>query len=39
MIPKTFITEWRENVQWKLNEHIEQDLIISRALLEIYSNS
>jgi len=38
MIPQAFITEWAENVPWKFNEQVEQDLIISRALVEIFSD-
>lgn len=39
MIPKRFITQWIENAPWQDSAQIEQDLIISRALAEIYSNS
>ena len=38
MIPQAYITEWAENVPWKFNEQVEQDLVISRALVEIFSN-
>ena len=38
MIPQAFITEWGNYVPWKANEQIEQDLIISRALVEIFSD-
>lgn len=36
MIPAIFITEWRAFVPWVLSDQVEQDLIISRALIEIY---
>jgi len=38
MIPQAFITEWGQNVPWQSNEQIEQDLVISRALVEIFSD-
>lgn len=38
MIPKRFITQWMGNAPWKDNAQIEQDLVISRALAEIYNN-
>ena len=36
MIPNPYIVEWREHVPWILDSQVEQDLIISRALIEIY---
>lgn len=38
MIPQQFITEWSEFVPWKANEQVEQDLIISRSLIELFSD-
>ena len=38
MIPRAYITTWRANARWQLNEQIEQDLVISRALVEIFSD-
>lgn len=38
MIPKAYITEWTQNVPWKTNEQVEQDLVICRALIEIFSD-
>jgi predicted nucleotidyltransferase component of viral defense system len=38
MIPQAFITDWRNKAPWHTNEQIEQDLIISRSLAEIYSD-
>lgn len=36
MIPANFITEWQAIVPWVSSDQVEQDLIISRALIEIY---
>ena len=38
MIPRDFILEWRERAPWPQDFQVEQDLIISRALVEIFSN-
>jgi predicted nucleotidyltransferase component of viral defense system len=38
MIPQAFITEWSQQVPWQLNEQVEQDLVICRALVEIFSD-
>ena len=38
MIPQAYIIEWSNNVPWQTNEHVEQDLIICRALTEIFKN-
>lgn len=38
MIQSAFITEWRNKAPWPQSVQIEQDLIISRALVEIYRN-
>lgn len=35
MIPADFIAEWREKVPWVLSAQVEQDLVISRALVEL----
>ena len=37
MIPTNFITEWAQVVSWPLPVQIEQDLIICRAIVELYS--
>jgi len=39
MIPVAYINEWRERAPWQQSHQVEQDLIISRALVEIFSNS
>ncbi len=38
MIPADFIAEWREQVPWVQDAQVEQDLVISRALVEIFAN-
>lgn len=38
MIPQQFITEWSEIAPWKANEQVEQDLIICRTLIELFSD-
>ena len=37
MIPRAAITAWRKIAPWPDNTHVEQDLILSRALVEIFS--
>ena len=39
MIPVRYITEWSEQAPWVENKFIEQDLIICRALVSIYSDA
>ena len=39
MIPSDYIDEWAEKAPWAEAFMVEQDLIISRALVEMYSNS
>lgn len=38
MIPDIFVEKWRQNVPWKTHAMVEQDLIISRALVCLYSD-
>lgn len=38
MIPADFITEWRSQAPWVESSQIEQDLVISRALVEIFED-
>lgn len=38
MIPENFITEWKAHAPWKSNAQIEQDLILSRVIVELFSN-
>ena len=37
MIPRDYITQWREWAPWNEEFQVEQDLVISRALVEIFS--
>lgn len=37
MIPKIHIIEWRNYAPWHTDEQVEQDLILSRILCELYS--
>lgn len=39
MIPQAHIMEWSQQVPWQSNEQVEQDLVICRALVEIYSDA
>lgn len=38
MIPRNYITEWRQQAPWIEDAQIEQDLVISRALVHIFSD-
>lgn len=38
MIPRRFIQEWKAFAPWPENSQIEQDLVISRALVAIFSD-
>jgi len=38
LIPQAYIIEWANRVPWQTNEQVEQDLVISRALVEIFSD-
>ncbi len=38
MIPQAYITEWANQAPWQTNEQVEQDLVICRALVEIFSD-
>jgi len=39
VIPRAYITGWRATAPWTANEQVEQDLVISRSLAEIYADS
>lgn len=39
MIPAAYIREWRNLVPWQETDMIEQDLVICRALIEIFNDS
>ncbi len=36
MIPRAHITAWRTRAPWPSNEQVEQDLVLSRALVAIF---
>lgn len=38
MIPESFIESWRSHAKWQTLSMVEQDLIISRALVSLYNN-
>lgn len=39
MIPWDYVTEWREQAPWALDVQVEQDLVLSRAIVEIYNDA
>jgi predicted nucleotidyltransferase component of viral defense system len=39
MIPQAFITEWRHAAPWQHPDMIEQDLLISRALVSLFQDT
>ena len=38
MIPQAYITAWRKKAPWQEDFQVEQDLVIERALIAIYSD-
>ena len=38
MIPRDYITEWRKQAPWIRDFQVEQDLVIARALVEMFSH-
>ena len=38
MIPPDFIVEWRRRAPWAGDEQVEQDLVLSRALVDIFGD-
>ena len=38
MIPESAIQQWRERAPWNTDAMVEQDLIICRALVDIFSD-
>jgi predicted nucleotidyltransferase component of viral defense system len=38
MIPQAYITDWRNKAPWQDDFQVEQDMIIERALIEIYND-
>ena len=39
MIPRAHITAWRSEAPWPSDGQVEQDLILSRALVDLFSRS
>jgi predicted nucleotidyltransferase component of viral defense system len=37
MIPRAHITGWRTHAPWSTDAQVEQDLVISRAIVEVFS--
>ena len=38
MIPRDNVTAWRATAPWVEDSQVEQDLVISRALVEMFSH-
>ncbi len=38
MIPRAHITAWRSFAPWPDDAQVEQDLVLSRAMVELFSN-
>jgi hypothetical protein len=38
MIPRRYIEEWKAVAPWPNDSQVEQDLVIARALVEIFSD-
>jgi hypothetical protein len=38
LIPRANITAWRTHAPWPTNEQVEQDLVLSRALVAMFSH-
>lgn len=38
MIPRDYITEWRTEAPWVQDFQVEQDLIVCKALVDIFSD-
>ena len=36
MIPRDYVTRWRAHAPWAIDAQVEQDLVISRALVELF---
>lgn len=37
MIPFDYITEWRAEAPWTMESQVEQDLILSRAVVSMFA--
>lgn len=38
MIPEANVTQWRGNAPWITDEQVEQDLVLSRIIVELFSD-
>ncbi len=38
MIPRAHVTDWRSRAPWPTDAQVEQDLVLARALVELYRN-
>ncbi len=38
MLPEDYIISWKKEAPWRLDSQVEQDLILSRLLVELFSN-
>ena len=38
MIPRAHVLEWRQAHPWQGDEQVEQDLLLTRALIDIFSD-
>ncbi len=38
MIPRAYITAWRSEVPWSTDAQVEQDLVVTRAVVDLYSD-
>lgn len=39
MIPRAYVTAWRAQAPWPTDAQVEQDLVLSRALVSVFSQS
>jgi predicted nucleotidyltransferase component of viral defense system len=39
VIPRPFVTAWRAKAPWPLDAQVEQDLVLSRALLSVFEHA
>ena len=38
MIPEIFVEQWRNSCKWQTLDQIEQDLVLSRSLIDLYND-
>ena len=39
MLPRRYIEEWKEFAPWSEDSQVEQDLVIEKALVQLFSDS